>query len=429
MESDIRFSDSTRGPSLRSEFGSTSLPNEGILTFGGRADVSGRAKTYAFSRYDKPQVHAAPTPEPVPQPAPAVSPVIPQSAPAVSPVIPQAAPIPQPQPGAAGYETAFSPQTPSQVTPQEIYIQDVQPEPQYASAPPEYSAYESPPAPSESAQAAVQRTTVVRGGPWITIAVIAALLLGLVVGAFGYRLWADGMIGGNSEPGASGSPSGETGMSPSEIFDACCPSVVGITAVPFSAASSSALPAPAPMAGTGFLISEDGYLLTNYHVVRAAVDLTVTLYDGRTCKARLVTYEDKTSDLALLKIEETGLRPVTFGDSDKLRVGERVCTVGNPFGELSYSLTVGYLSALERNIQTDKGSLRVLQTDTAINSGSSGGPLFDSEGRVIGIVTAKYNSGSESDAAPVEGLGFAIPINDAKTLADGWVKADRSAQD
>lgn len=115
--------------------------------------------------------------------------------------------------------------------------------------------------------------------------------------------------------------------------------------------------------------------------------------------------------MALLKIDAKGLKAVSIGDSDQLKVGEQVAAIGNPLGELTYSMTVGYVSALDRTINTDGKPINMLQTDAAINPGNSGGPLLDMDGNVIGITTAKYASDE------IEGLGFAIPINDAMEIA------------
>ena len=134
--------------------------------------------------------------------------------------------------------------------------------------------------------------------------------------------------------------------------------------------------------------------------------------------------ERESSDLALLKVEATDLRPVELGDSGALRTGDWICTIGNPFGELERSLTVGYVSAGVRSVESDGRSISMLQINTSLNAGNSGGPLFDAGGRVVGVVTAKYAGGSPGGPS-VEGLGFVIPINDAKTLAEAWIQADR----
>ena len=168
-------------------------------------------------------------------------------------------------------------------------------------------------------------------------------------------------------------------------------------------------------AGSGFVVSRDGYILTNYHVIKGASSIQVAFVDGTTYDATLVGGEEP-NDIAVLKIEAQGLTPVVLGDSDNLVVGEQVCAIGNPLGELTFTFTSGYVSAKDRSITMESGEImNMLQTDTAINSGNSGGPLFNMYGQVIGITTAKYSSSSSSSAS-VEGIGFAIPINDVKDM-------------
>ena len=168
-------------------------------------------------------------------------------------------------------------------------------------------------------------------------------------------------------------------------------------------------------AGSGFVISQDGYILTNYHVIEGATSIQVAFVDGATYPATLIGGEEA-NDIAVLKIEATGLTPVVLGDSDNLVVGEQVCAIGNPLGELTFTFTAGYVSARDRSITMENGEImNMLQTDTAINSGNSGGPLFNTYGEVIGITTAKY-SNSSSSGASIEGIGFAIPINDVKDM-------------
>lgn len=168
-------------------------------------------------------------------------------------------------------------------------------------------------------------------------------------------------------------------------------------------------------AGSGFVVSQDGYILTNYHVIDGASSIQVAFVDGTTYDATLVGGEEA-NDIAVLKIEAEGLTPVVLGNSDNLVVGEQVCAIGNPLGELTFTFTSGYVSARDRSITMENGEImNMLQTDTAINSGNSGGPLFNMYGQVIGITTAKYSSSSSSSAS-VEGIGFAIPINDVKDM-------------
>ena len=169
--------------------------------------------------------------------------------------------------------------------------------------------------------------------------------------------------------------------------------------------------ASASASGSGFILTSDGYVVTNNHVVEDATSVTVKLYNGDEYDATIVG-TDEMNDVALLKIDATGLQAVTVGDSDQIEVGEEVIAIGNPLGELTFTMTAGVVSALDREINTDGKPINMLQTDVAINSGNSGGPLFDMDGNVIGITSAKY-SGETSSGASIEGISFAIPINDA----------------
>ncbi len=169
--------------------------------------------------------------------------------------------------------------------------------------------------------------------------------------------------------------------------------------------------------GSGFVLTEDGYVVTNHHVVDSDTAVTVTMNDGTEYAAKVVG-SDSTNDVAVLKIEErVKLQPVEIGSSNALLVGDQVVAIGNPLGELTSTLTVGYVSAKERDVTTDGTTINMIQTDAAINSGNSGGPLFNSQGQVVGITTAKY-SGSSSSGASIEGIGFAIPIDDVMPLVD-----------
>ena len=209
-------------------------------------------------------------------------------------------------------------------------------------------------------------------------------------------------------------------MTPEQLYAANLASCVGITVN--TTVNVWGQTTTSAASGSGFVYSRDGYIVTNYHVIESAVDdssvtIQVSFANGDKYDARLVGGE-KDNDVAVLKIEASGLTPVTLGDSSKLVVGESVYAIGNPLGELTYSLTDGIVSALDRLITTsDSGgstTLNVLQTNCAINPGNSGGPLFDSYGNVIGITTAKYTQSSSGVNA--EGLGFALPINDVKEI-------------
>ena len=200
-----------------------------------------------------------------------------------------------------------------------------------------------------------------------------------------------------------------------QVYEQNVPSVVGIMN---SMTSTNVFGQSTGIAssGSGFIIRDDGYVVTNYHVVEGAETLRVSLYNGQEYDARLVGY-DSDYDVAVLKIEAEELQAVTIGDSDLLRVGDQVAAIGNPLGELTLSMTVGYISARDREINTDGRPMNMLQTDVAINAGNSGGPLFDMKGNVIGITTAKY-SGSTSSGASIEGIGFALPINDVMGIVN-----------
>ena len=168
--------------------------------------------------------------------------------------------------------------------------------------------------------------------------------------------------------------------------------------------------------GTGFVISSDGEILTNYHVVKNASKLTVTMNSGESYDASVIGYEED-SDVALIKINAENLPTVQLGNSSELRVGDEVAAIGNPLGELTNTMTVGYVSALDRYINTDGSPINMMQIDAAINSGNSGGPLFDMNGKVVGITTAKY-SGTTNSGTTIEGIGFAIPIDDVTAILD-----------
>lgn len=170
--------------------------------------------------------------------------------------------------------------------------------------------------------------------------------------------------------------------------------------------------------GSGFIINEDGYILTNYHVVEGAKEVTVTLSDNREVKASIVNY-DEAQDVAMIKLNEDVDVPgvVELGDSDALQPGEEVLALGTPLSKnLSFTLTNGIVSALNRNVETETGTtLNLVQTNAAINPGNSGGPLINTKGEVVGINTMKISDGAE-------GIGFAIPINDVKTKIDALSK-------
>jgi serine protease Do len=201
------------------------------------------------------------------------------------------------------------------------------------------------------------------------------------------------------------------GLSASEIYERNIQSVVAVNCTISGGAGQTT---PKSSAGSGFIISEDGFIVTNYHVVEGATSVTVILANGKKYSCQVRGY-DATNDVAVLKAEATNLMPVTIGRSSETKVGDPVVAIGNALGTLSFSLTVGNISGVDRKITTDGSILNMLQTDAAINSGNSGGPLFNAKGEVIGITTAKY-SGTTSSGASIEGISFAIPMDDVASL-------------
>ena len=168
-------------------------------------------------------------------------------------------------------------------------------------------------------------------------------------------------------------------------------------------------------AGSGFILTDDGYIITNYHVIEGANTVTVSTYDGTQYDAKIIGY-DESNDVAVLKVEAQGLTPVVIGSSSKLNVGDNVVAIGNPLGELTFSLTAGAVSALNRDVTMSSGSTQeLIQTDCAINSGNSGGALFNMYGEVVGITNAKY-SGSSGSGASIDNIGFAIPMDDVYNI-------------
>lgn len=164
--------------------------------------------------------------------------------------------------------------------------------------------------------------------------------------------------------------------------------------------------------GSGFVLTQDGFIVTNHHVISGASSVKVTLYDGESYDAAVIG-SDSDYDIAVLKIEATGLTPVTLGDSGLLNVGDHVLAVGNPLGELTFSASEGIASSVNRTINVSGIPFNMIQVTCAVNPGNSGGPLFNSYGEVIGIVSAKYSSYSNTT---VEGIGFAIPIDDVLAM-------------
>ena len=233
------------------------------------------------------------------------------------------------------------------------------------------------------------------------------------------------VLGGNADTEQNGGLSAPvtvtgTGMSAEDIYTMACTQVVSITTEAENVNKvnvfGNSVPGTATTvtAGSGFIISSDGYILTNYHVIEASSQndllLKVCLNDGTVYDAKIIGYE-KNNDVAIVKIDASGLNPVTIANSDNIKVGQFVYAVGNPFGELVYTMTDGIVSARDREVSVEGKLVNTFQFSAAVNSGNSGGPLYNTYGEVIGIVTAKPMRNS------VEGIGFAIPINDAIAIA------------
>ena len=211
----------------------------------------------------------------------------------------------------------------------------------------------------------------------------------------------------------------EEEMSAAEIYATYVNSTVGITTETttnyFGHTTTSAA------SGSGFILTADGYIVTNYHVIENAQKIQVTTYDNTSYNALLVGY-DESNDIAVLKIEAENLTPVVIGDSSNMNVGDDVVAIGNPLGELTFSLTGGKVSALNREVTTSEGvTMELIQTDCAINSGNSGGALFNMHGEVIGITNAKYSTSSSSEAS-IDNIGFAIPISNVIDIIESIIE-------
>ena len=210
-----------------------------------------------------------------------------------------------------------------------------------------------------------------------------------------------------------GIASNGSAMTPAQLYASSVNSVVAISTTVKT--NSFYGPGEAASAGSGFILSEDGYVITNYHVVEGATAISVITHDGTEYSAKLVG-SDATNDLAVLDVEAEGLPTAPLGSSTDLVIGDMVVAIGNPLGELASTQTVGYVSGIDREVSTDgMTTINMIQTDAAINPGNSGGPLFNMRGEVIGITTAKY-SGTTGSGASIEGIGFAIPIDDVEPL-------------
>ena len=208
-------------------------------------------------------------------------------------------------------------------------------------------------------------------------------------------------------------------MTPAQVYAANVNSTVGITTA--ITTNFWGYQTTSAASGSGFILSSDGYILTNYHVIESSSSISVSLYDGTAYDAALVGY-DESNDIAVLKVEADNLIPVVLGSSEKLNVGDSVVAIGNPLGELTFSLTAGTVSAKDRKVTLSSTiTMDLIQTDCAINSGNSGGALFNLYGEVVGITNAKY-SGSSASKASIDNIGFAIPVDDIMQTVESIIE-------
>lgn len=268
-----------------------------------------------------------------------------------------------------------------------------------------------------------------KGFPWgkVIALMLVAALLGGALGAGGVLLLAPSGSASRTQILEGARPSTvidvatidtSSQMSPAEVYARNVVSTVGITTSVttnyFGFTTTSAA------SGSGFIFSDDGYILTNYHVIENSTSIKVAMYDGSSYDAELIGY-DESNDVAVLKIDASDLQPVVLGDSGNLNVGDSVLAIGNPLGELTFSLTAGVVSALDREVTLSGNvTMELIQTDCAINSGNSGGALFNLYGEVIGITNAKYSS--SGSGASIDNIGFAIPINSVLDIVNSIIE-------
>ena len=208
-------------------------------------------------------------------------------------------------------------------------------------------------------------------------------------------------------------------LTPGEVYERNVNAVVAVT-VQIEGYDDYGRATSGLASGTGFFITADGYVVTNYHVIEGGTEITVTTHDDEEYSAEIVGYEAN-NDLAVLKVEGENLPYVTLGKSEDLLVGDQVVAIGNVLSTFASSLTVGYVSGVDRVVDTEGVAMNMIQTDVAINSGNSGGPLFNMKGEVVGITTAKF-SGNSSSGASIEGIGFAIPMDDVTGMIEDLQK-------
>lgn len=258
---------------------------------------------------------------------------------------------------------------------------------------------------------------------FIAVGLVLAMLMGFIGSVIGNAVTGNGhttMLEGKRPSSVIDLATVDTSklMTASEVYAANVNSTVGITTSVTT--NFWGFQTTSAASGSGFILTADGYILTNFHVIESSSSISVTLYDGTSYDAVLVGY-DESNDIAVLKIDASDLSPVVLGDSDNLNVGDDVIAIGNPLGELTFSLTAGAVSALDREITLSSGvMMNLIQTDCAINSGNSGGALFNLYGEVIGITNAKYSSSGTE--ASIDNIGFAIPINHIRSIVDSIIE-------
>ena len=231
----------------------------------------------------------------------------------------------------------------------------------------------------------------------------------------------------SSSSGTSRAIANTTALSPHDVYEKAKDSVAYITSqITQSSGGPFGNTQTGTATGSGFVVSSDGYIVTNDHVVAGASSVTAKVGDGKTLSAKVVG-TDASTDLALLKVDASNLTPLTLGDSDQVQVGDPADAIGNPYG-LDRTLTTGVISALQREISSPNGYTinDVLQTDAAINPGNSGGPLFNAAGQVIGVNSQIETSGSSSGGEGGNvGIGFAIPSNTVKSVVEQLMKSGK----
>ena len=267
------------------------------------------------------------------------------------------------------------------------------------------------------------------GLPYVASIAAAGLLGGGVAFAVGSAMWGEGgtttvveAADAATEPPSFGSGTGEEeGGSIADVYSRVSPGVVQVTS---SVLTESVFGTERREGlGSGFVVDKEGHIVTNYHVVQGATEVFVNFSQDDQLKARIVG-TDPTTDIALLKIDghRRGLAPISLGNSDKVKVGDEVVAIGNPFG-FERSITAGIVSALQREIVSPNNFPidQVIQTDAAINRGNSGGPLLNAGGQVIGVNTQIATAGSEGNV----GIGFAVPVNTVKDVVMELMRSGR----